>query len=343
MGAPVLVFLERRDGTIRRPALEALGVAGRLASVLGGTVAALGLGPGRAAAVEVAAAHGARRVYWIDEPALEGYCAEAYAASLAEATRQAGAAVVLLGGSALGRDLAPRTAARLTTACVSDLIEVDVDRQGTLRGRRPVYSGKAVARIVVPHARPVVASLRPNAFPVPVADDSARAELVELACPIRPEALGVRTVAVRAAGPRERDVTEASIVVSGGRGLQDPKNFALVRDLADALGGAVGASRAVVDAGWIAHSHQVGQTGKVVSPTLYVACGISGAVQHLAGMSTSKVIVAINKDPDAPIFQVADYGVVGDLFEVVPALAAEIRRLRGADESTVRPPDGRTA
>jgi len=328
MGAPVLVFLERRDGVLRRPTLEALGVACRLAGTLGGEVHALAVGPERGDAAEVAARHGARRVYWVDEPALRYYCTEAYAACLASAAHEAQATLVLLGGSALGRDLAPRTAARLGTACVTDLTEIDIESDGTLHGSRPVYSGRAVARVVVPRARPIVATLRPNVFPVSSSASHPAAEIVDLACPIPPESWGVRTIEVRAAGPKELDVTEASIVVSGGRGLQDPANFALVRDLADALGGAVGASRAVVDAGWIPHAHQVGQTGKVVSPSLYVACGISGAVQHLAGMSSAKTIVAINKDPDAPIFQIADYGIVGDLFEIVPALTAEIRRLR---------------
>jgi electron transfer flavoprotein alpha subunit len=331
MGQDVLVFLERRDVTPTRATLEALGVAGRLAQALGGTVHAVGVGPEREAAVEVAGRHGARVVHWVDAPELRLYCVEAYAAVLASVAEQTSVALVLLAGTALGRDLAPRTAARLNAACVTDLVEIDVDAGGTLRGRRPVYSGKAVARVAVRDARPIVATLRPNVFGVAEAREARTPEVVALACPITLDALGVRTIEVRRAGPKELDVAEAPIVVSGGRGLQDPANFALVRELADALGGAVGASRAVVDAGWIPHAHQVGQTGKVVSPALYVACGISGAVQHLAGMSTAKTIVAINKDPDAPIFQVADYGIVGDLFEVVPALTEEIRRLRGTE------------
>jgi electron transfer flavoprotein alpha subunit len=330
MAGDVLVFLERRDPAPTRATLEVLGVARRLATTLGGEVRAIGVGPEREAALAVVARHGVRTVYWVDTPELRLYCVEAYAAALACAAERTSAALVLLAGTALGRDLAPRTAARLDAASVPDLVEIEVEASGALRGRRPVYSGKAVARVAVPRG-PVVATLRPNVFGAPSEGESVAPELVELENPIAVDALGVRTTEVRRAGPKELDVAEAPIVVSGGRGLQEPANFSLVRELADALGGAVGASRAVVDAGWIPHAHQVGQTGKVVSPSLYVACGISGAVQHLAGMSTAKTIVAINKDADAPIFQVADYGIVGDLFEVVPALTREIRKLRGVE------------
>ena len=235
---------------------------------------------------------------------------------------------MLVGGTAMGRDLAPRAAARLETACASDLVHVEVDGDGTLRGRRPVYSGKALATVAIPAARPCVATLRPTIFPLPEADDSRSAERIDGPAAVPPDALKVRTIRLETPAERELDVAEASIVVSGGRGLKEPENFSLVRELAKTLGAAVGASRAVVDAGWIPHKHQVGQTGKVVSPNLYIACGISGAIQHLAGMSSSKVIVAINKDADAPIFKLADYGIVGDLFEVLPALTAAVKELR---------------
>jgi len=187
-----------------------------------------------------------------------------------------------------------------------------------------------VAGIAIRGGRPAVAVLRPNVFPVPDASGDATAEVVALDAGGGAEELRVRTVSLNKPEQQEQDVTEATVVVAGGRGLKEAGNFKLVRDLANALGAAVGASRAVVDAGWIPHAHQVGQTGKVVSPNLYVACGISGAVQHLAGMSSSKVIVAINKDAEAPIFKVADYGVVGDLFEVVPALTEAITKLKSA-------------
>jgi electron transfer flavoprotein alpha subunit len=244
---------------------------------------------------------------------------------LADAVRESGCEIVLVAGTAMGRDVAARAAARLTTGLLSDLVEVERPAAGGLRGRRPVYSGKAFAWEAVPEARPAMATLRPNAFAVVPVPGKA-AEVV----PFSPSAVTARVAATRIETPprQELDVAEASVIVSGGRGLKAPEHFSLVRDLAQALGGAVGASRAVVDAGWIPHAHQVGQTGKVVSPSLYVACGISGAIQHLAGMSSSKVIVAINKDADAPIFKVATYGIVGDVFEVLPKLTAEIAKLK---------------
>ena len=327
MAGDILVFAERRDGEIKRPTFETLGAARRLAKKLGGSVFALALGPGAKKSAEQLGRSGADRVYVAEDQALERYAAEAYAACVAAAASHCNATLVLVPGTVMGRDVAARAAARLETACASDLVEVDISSDGVLTGRRPVYSGKAFATVSIPQARPAVATLRPNVFPA-AAEDGGGAEVVTLDCPIDLDALRVRTVEVRSAGAQELDVAEASIIVSGGRGLKEPQNFKLVRELAAALGGAVGASRAVVDAGWIEHAHQVGQTGKVVSPNLYVACGISGAIQHLAGMSSSKVIVAINKDADAPIFKVADYGIVGDLFEIVPALTAEVLKYK---------------
>jgi electron transfer flavoprotein alpha subunit len=323
MAGDVLVFVERRAGQIKRPSLQAL-TAARRHALHGGSLHALVLGPGGDACASELAPYGVDRVYHVADPSLELYAPEAYAACLAQAARVSGAAVVVLAATAMGKDLAARTAARLGTACASDLVEFEVNSAGELRGRRPVFSGRAYARVAIPTARPAMATLRPNVFPAEPAELPGRAENVALERPFDPQRIRLRTVEVRGAAEQELDVAEASIIVSGGRGLKGPENFALVRSLARALGGAVGASRAVVDAGWIPHAHQVGQTGKVVAPTLYVACGISGAIQHLAGMSTSKVIVAINKDPDAPIFKIADYGIVGDLFEVLPALTRAV-------------------
>jgi electron transfer flavoprotein alpha subunit len=329
MNGNVLVLAERRGGELKRPTFEILGVARRLAEASGGRVDVLALGPGASGCAEAVARHGADRLLVCEADFLELYAPEAYAAALADAARRSEAAVVLVAATILGRDVAPRAAARLGVGCLSDLVEIEPVPGGGLRGRRPVYSGKAIATVSVPsEVRPAVATLRPNVFPVPPATAGRSAEVVPVEAALSPSALRVRTVRVEKPAEQEVDVAEASIVVSGGRGLKAPENFALVRDLARVLGGAVGASRAVVDAGWIAHANQVGQTGKVVSPNLYVACGISGAIQHLAGMSSSKVIVAVNKDPEAPIFKVADFGIVGDLFEVLPKLTEEIRKIK---------------
>jgi electron transfer flavoprotein alpha subunit len=327
MATNVLVFVERRDGEIKRPSLEACATARRIADANGGNVSALTIGPGASGTAATLAPLGVDRIVAVDAEHGAMYAPELYAASLATATGQTEAAVVLLAATSMGKDLAARATARLSTACAPDLVEIEVAADGTLRGKRPVYSGKAFARVAIPKARPAIATLRPNVFPADAAGSPGAAEVTPLDAPISAGDLKVRTVAVESGGQEELDVAEASVIVAGGRGLKEPENFSLVRDLASALGGAVGASRAVVDAGWIEHSHQVGQTGKVVSPNLYVACGISGAVQHLAGMSSSKVIVAINKDAEAPIFTVADYGIVGDLFEIVPALTEAVRKL----------------
>ncbi|HJQ98041.1 MAG TPA: electron transfer flavoprotein subunit alpha/FixB family protein [Candidatus Polarisedimenticolaceae bacterium] len=321
--ATILVLLERRAGELKRASLQAVSVARRLAGD-GGRVDALALGSGAETAAAAAGDAGADRLLVGADATFDRYAPEPYTAALAHAAKEGGAEIVLAAGTALGRDVAARAAARLATGLLSDVVEIERPPPGGLRGRRPLYSGKAFAWESIPEARPAMATLRPNAFPVASAGKTA--EVVTLTIPSTP----ARVVATRLETPAEQemDVAEAPVIVSGGRGLKGPEHFSLIRDLAKALGGAVGASRAVVDAGWIPHAHQVGQTGKVVSPGLYVACGISGAIQHLAGMSSSKVIVAINKDADAPIFKAATYGIVGDVFEVLPKLTDEIRKVK---------------
>jgi electron transfer flavoprotein alpha subunit len=232
----------------------------------------------------------------------------------------------MMPASAMGRDLSARVAARLNAGLAADCTAVMAGGAGSIRAVRPVYSGKAIATLAFKAGSTIVLTLRPNVF---AADDGAggSAEITPLAVAFEPSDDSVRATEVKLPETVELDVAEADIVVSGGRAMQGAENFKHIRALAEALGGAVGASRAAVDAGWIDHRYQVGQTGKVVSPKLYIACGISGAIQHLAGMSSSKVIVAINKDAEAPIFKIADYGVVGDLYAVIPALVEEIGRL----------------
>jgi len=324
MGA-ILVLLERRGSELKAASLQALSTARRLADATGDRVVALAFGAGAASAAALAGVHGADRLFAVDDAALDLYAPEVYAATLADVATQCAADTILAAGTSLGRDLAARACARLGTGLLSDVVELERTAGGGLRGKRPVYSGKAYAWASVPDARPSMATLRPNVFPA-VACGPREVEVVGIAPALVPQ--HARVVRLETPAAQEQDVAEAAIVVSGGRGMKAPEHFALIRNLAAALGGAVGASRAVVDAGWISHAHQVGQTGKVVSPSLYIACGISGAIQHLAGMSSSKVIVAINKDPEAPIFKVATYGIVGDVFEVLPKLTEAITKLR---------------
>ncbi|KDA54714.1 electron transfer flavoprotein subunit alpha [Thermoanaerobaculum aquaticum] len=321
--AGILVFVEQRDGQIRKASLEALSEAKRLAQAKGMPVSAVLLGSGVSQLAAGLGEWGAEKVFVADQPELAQYSPQAYAQAVAQAVAQAQPQAVFLGATALGRDLSGRLAAKLKVGCLPDVTALKWDGD-TLQAVRPVYSGKALATVDGGHAVPVVVTTRPNVFAAQKSPTTA--EVVSL--PAVAVSGGYRVKEVVTSQGGELDVAEADIIVSGGRGLRGPENFALIRELAKVLGAAVGASRAAVDAGWIDHAHQVGQTGKVVSPTLYIACGISGAIQHLAGMSSSKVIVAINKDPEAPIFKVADYGVVGDLFQVIPALTEEIRKLK---------------
>ena len=311
----IVTFAEHRDGKLRRPSLEAVSEARRLASSLQGPVTAVLVGPGVEGLAAELAAHGADKVHVFDDPALGAYATEPYARALAQVVTEAKPSAVLVPATAMGKDLAPRAAARLGAGLVSDCVSFAV-KDGRLEARRPMYAGKAYATVRW-EGDPQMATLRPNVFPLEKADASRKAEVAKGQVDTSARA---KVTAVHAAAAGKVELTEAQIIVSGGRGLKGPENFHLIQGLADALGAAVGASRAVVDAGWVDHQFQVGQTGKTVSPTLYVACGISGAIQHLAGMSSSKTIVAINKDPDAPIFKVASYGLVGDVFEILPKL-----------------------
>ena len=317
--AGILVFVEQRDGEIRKASLQALGEAARQAAGPGWPVAAVLVGPGDAASLGT---WGAKTVYHAEGADFAQYSAEGYAAAVVAAAEKAQPTAIFFAGTAMGRDLAPRTASRLGVGGLADVTGLKLEGEGFV-ARRPVYSGKAFATVDAAGKRPQIISLRPNVFAAN--ETGGTAEVVALTG-LTPT-IRAKVAEMIASGGGELDVAEADVVVSGGRGIKGPENFALIRELAKAVGGAVGASRAVVDAGWIEHSHQVGQTGKVVSPTLYVACGISGAIQHLAGMNSSKCIVAINKDPDAPIFKVADYGVVGDLFQVIPPMVEEIKKL----------------
>ncbi len=317
----ILAFAEERGGKVKKSSLETVRAGRRLADELGGECVALVAGSGVTAAAAGLGRYGAARVIAVDDPALAQHSNTAVAKIIAEVARAEGAAIIVLPASQMGKDIAPRVAVKLGAGLASDCVALRVDG-GDVIATRPVFAGKALLDIRV--KTPVkVFTLRPNIFDA--AEGGADAPVESKAVPLDPAdtVTVVKETKVAAGRP---DVTEADIIVSGGRGMKGPEHFALIERLADALGAAVGASRAVVDAGWRPHDEQVGQTGKTVSPTLYIACGISGAVQHLAGMSSSKYIVAVNRDKDAPIFQVADYGIVGDVFEVLPALTDELKK-----------------
>ena len=320
----VLAVLEARDGALRKVSYETITAARRLADALSGEVHAVTLTSAAAAGSDRVGAYGADKALTLTNAAFARYAPEGMARAVADHAKSGGYACVVVAATATGKDLAPRIAARLGVSLASDVTDAAFEG-GTLLATRPVYAGKALLKVKVSGA--VVVSVRPNVFTAVERPRAGTAETV--AVDVSAGRVTVKEVKAAAAGTL--DVAEAPIVISGGRGLKEPGNFKVLEELAQAFGGraAVGASRAVVDAGWRPHADQVGQTGKTVSPSLYIAVGISGAIQHLAGMRTSKVIVAINKDKDAPIFKVADYGIVGDLFEIVPKLAEEVKKLHG--------------
>jgi electron transfer flavoprotein alpha subunit len=324
MSNDVLVITEVREGTLKKINFEMIGEGKRIADKLGGAIEAVVLGHEITDRIAPLAHYGAEKIYVADGPTLANYSAEAYTNVLAALVKETAPALVLIGATTQGKDLAPRLAARLAVGLASDCTGFEV-QDGELLITRPIYAGKAIAT-VKEETRPYMATVRPNIF-APSEPDTSRAAQVEKT-PADPGNIRAKVIDMISEAGERIELTEADIVVSGGRGLKEPENFALIEELAGALGAAVGASRAAVDAGWKDHSYQVGQTGKVVTPTLYIACGISGAIQHLAGMKTSKYIMAINKDPDAPIFKVADYGIVADLFKVVPVLTEEFKKMK---------------
>jgi electron transfer flavoprotein alpha subunit len=328
MATSVLAFAETRGGEVRKIAFEAVGAARALADAAGGEVHAVVAGaPGVAARAEALGRAGADVVVALEHPALADYNPEALASFLAERVKSGGYRAVTFVASAQGRDLAPRVAAKLGVPLASDLTTVSLDGDKVV-GTHPVNTGKVIATISL-SATPAVVSMRPGAVTVA---DAPRSPRVETAAPVGdPAASKVRVTQTITGNTTKLDLGDAPVIVSGGRGLRAAENFKLVEDLAAAFGNAaVGATRAVTDDGWRPHSDQIGQTGRQVSPNLYVAVGISGAIQHLAGMRTSKTIVAINKDREAPIFKVADYGIVGDVLEIVPVLTAAVKEAKSA-------------
>ena len=319
--AKIFVIAEHRDGKLKKSTFELLGAS----SAAGNETHALLLGEGVAELAKELGTYGAAKVHVIQSPALKLYTAEAYSKAIVDVIKSGSPDAVLASHTPTGRDLMPAIAAKLGVGLASDCTQLSFDG-GKLKVRRPVYAGKATAEVEFTGAGPQLATVRANALGVPKADAGKTAEVINVTPSL--DGLKTKVIDIVKSSSGRPDVTEASIVVSGGRSLKSAENFKILEELADTLGAAVGASRAAVDSGFRPHRDQVGQTGKVVSPTLYIACGISGAIQHLAGMRTSKVIVAINTDPEAPIFQVADYGIVGDLFTLVPLLKEDFKKAK---------------
>ncbi len=320
----VLVFAEQRDSKFKKSAFEAVAVGRSLADQLQGKCTAIVVGKGVSAIAAALGAYGASEVLVVDSPAVERHANSAWAAAIVAAAKATSAQAVVLSATQMGKDIAPRVAVGLDAGLAADCTALRVEN-GDIVASRPVYAGKAITEVHV--VTPVkVFTIRPNVFSVK--EIAAAASVKPLDVQFSDDMFAAVVTGTKVATGRP-DVAEADVVVSGGRGMKGPEHFHLIEELADVLHGGVGASRAVVDAGWRPHDEQVGQTGKTVSPSLYVACGISGAVQHLAGMSSSKYIVAINKDKDAPIFQIADYGIVGDVFEILPELTSRLKETLG--------------
>jgi len=326
MAKGILIIAEQRGGALRKISLELVSEGRRLADQSGQPLAAVIVGHHIAEEAKKLVPYGAETVFMADAPELADYTPEAYTAVLSDLIKSQDPDIVLAGASQQGKELAARLAARLETGLAMDCVAWRLE-DGLLVAKRPIFAGKAYAEVVCETARPQMATGRPNVFPILEPDPGRTAEMVPLSVSLKPEDLRTRLVEVLADQGGRVDLTEATCIVSGGRGMKGSENFTILEELAEVIGASVGASRSAVDAGWRPHSDQVGQTGKVVNPNLYIACGISGAIQHLAGMGSSKVIVAVNKDPDAPIFQKADYGIVGDLFEVVPILKEELKKI----------------
>ncbi len=321
MSKDVLVVAEKRNGSLRNVSFEALAAAQKIAA--GGKVTAVLFGQGNNGDAGQLAQYGADQVYLVTNEELNAYSTDAFSQAFTEVFQNVNPDAILLGHTAVGRDLAPRVAARLGLGLVSDCTDVEVNADEVIFVR-PIYAGKAFQKKKITDGI-IFATIRSNNIAKGEPDAGRTADTIEYKATIKDIRTVIKDVVRKTAGTI--DLTEAKIIVSGGRGVKSAEGFNPINELAKALGAAVGASRAACDAGYCDYSMQVGQTGKVVTPDLYIACGISGAVQHLAGMSNSKIIVAINKDPEAPIFKVADYGIVGDLFEVVPMLTEEFKKV----------------
>ena len=323
MAKGVWIVAEQRDGAFRKISYELASTARKLADVLGEEVCAVLCGSGIEGIAGQLGKYGVDKVFVADSPALEPYTTDAHAVAVAKAVKENDPAILLLGASTQGKDLSARLVGKLATGLATDCTDVKIV-DGKLLAIRPMYAGKCFGEVVF-STFPQMASLRPNVFPA--VENAKAGAVVKFDPALDAGQLKTKVLEVQKDTSGKADLTEANMIVSGGRGMKGPEGYAILEELAAVLGATVGASRAAVDAGWRPQSDQVGQTGKIVSPNLYIACGVSGAIQHLAGMSSSKIIVAVNKDAEAPIFAKADYGIVDDLFKIVPELTKECKKL----------------
>lgn len=324
----IWVFVEQREQKLMNVSLEILGEARRLADKKGVKACAVLVGYEVKGLAEELIKYGADVVYVIDHSLLKNYTTDAYTKVICDLANSLKPEVILYGATYVGRDLAPRIAARMQTGLTADCTALDIDENGLLLQIRPAFGGNLIATIICPERRPQMATIRPGVMKKALMDEGRRGEVIEIKPVIEEKDIRTEIISIIKEARQKVNLEEADIIVSGGRGVGGPEGFKLIEELAEVLGGVVGASRAAVEAGWISSDHQVGQTGKTVRPKLYIACGISGAIQHIAGMGGAKTIVAINKNPDAPIFKIADYGIVGDLFKVIPALIEEIKEAK---------------
>jgi electron transfer flavoprotein alpha subunit len=315
----VFVYCEFQNDQIKKGSLELLSAAKNS----GLEVEAMLLGLGAAEVAKQAGHYGAKKVYVCDSPGAEKYNPICFSKTVSPVIKSSGAQLFLASSTMLAKDLFPRVAAQLNTGIASDCTDLMIDA-GSFVAKKPLYAGKCKAQVNFSNSPVQMVLMRPNQLPISEADTSANCEIQNVDFSASTDS--IKTVEIKTGDTNKVDLTEANVIVSGGRGLKEAKNFELLDQLAETLNASVGASRAVADAGWVPHSMQVGQTGKTVAPSLYVAAGISGAIQHLAGMSGSKVIVAINQDKDAPIFAKSNYGIVGDLFEIIPPLTEEFKK-----------------
>ena len=329
MAKGIWVFAEHIDGTsLRKATFEILSEARKMADKLGEELCAVIIGHQVEALAEKCGHYGAQKVYVVEQELLKSYTTEGYAKALVDLVTQHQPSILLGGATVTGKDLFPRVAARLGTGLAVDCTEIKLDGNNQFVVKRPMYAGKAYAEVGFSDATPKMATVRPNVIIPSQPDPSRKAEVIKVAAQVSPADIRTKVLEVVKMAGAKLDLTESEIIISGGRGIKGTENFKILEEMAEVINATVGASRAAVDAGWRPQSDQVGQTGKVVSPNLYIACGISGAIQHFAGMGTSKYIVAINKDPEAVIFAKCDYGICDDLFKIVPKLTEELKKLK---------------